>query len=383
MSMSAPIDLVLTAIALAGVFVALSGVSQTKRPSIVADRLRVLYGLLAAFFSLRLLNLLLPTAFFNGATLLVAAWLPFAQLRLAEDIVRFHAAKWVKLFTLIGALALSVLTLLSGFVPSAAVLIGLALYQISATVFVILLLRAHRSDVSGADRGLADTFVLALLLVAPLALTDFRELFADAPVRGGAFAVLVLVLATSHFVSGHGKPSLLLRDIGISGAAGAILGVLMLVSAPSLGFATGIQIMACGVATTGLILLLERFATDQRASSGLVHALAQVSHRSDRASLLEAHPLLSQGRLLDGPVLADYPEDTIKSLLSYPILTGQTGPEALRDATRDLLDRYAATHLVRVTVEPPQLLAISAGELAGPSLDDDLALVARLIEGAR
>ena len=381
--MSEPIDLILTALALAGVFVALSGVSLTKRPSVVADRLRVLYGLLAVFFSLRLLNLLVPSSFFNGATLLVAAWLPFAQLRLAEDIVRFHATKAVKIFTLVGACVLSVLTLLSGFVPSAAVLIGLALYQILATVFVILLLRAHRNDVSGEDQGLADTFVLALLLVAPLAFTDFRELFADTPVRGGAFAVLVLVLATSHFVSGHGKPSLLLRDIGISLAAGGTLVVLMLVSEPAFSFETGIQLTACVVATTGLILLLERFATDQRASSGLVHAVAQVLHRSDRASLLEAHPLLSQGRLLDAHVLADYPEDTIKSLLAYSLLTGQTGPEALRDATRDLLDRYAATHLLRLSIEPPQMLAISAGELAGPSLDDDLALIARLVEGAR
>ena len=378
-----PIDLVLNGIALAGVVVALSGVSRTKRPSVVADRLRALYGLLAAFLSLRLLNLLVPTALFNGATLLVAAWLPFAQLRLAEDIVRFHAARAVKIFTLAGALALSVLTLLSGFVPSAAVLIGLALYQISATIFVILLLRARRGDVSGADRGLADTFVLALFLVAPLALTDFRELYADAPVRGGAFAVLVLVLATSHFVSGHGKPSLVLRDIGIALASGGILGALILLSAQGLGWEAGIQIVACVVATTGLILLIERFASDQRASSGLVHAVAQVVHRRDRASLLEAHPLLSQGRLLDAIALADYPEDTIKSLLAYPILTGQAGPEALRDATRDLLDNYAATHLLRVSVEPPLMLAISAGELAGPTLDDDLALVGRLIEEAR
>jgi hypothetical protein len=46
-----PIDLVLNGIALAGVVVALSGVSRTKRPSVVADRLRALYGLLAAFLS--------------------------------------------------------------------------------------------------------------------------------------------------------------------------------------------------------------------------------------------------------------------------------------------------------------------------------------------
>lgn len=54
--MSEPIDLLLTALALAGVFVALSGVSLTKRPSVVADRLRVLYGLLAAFFQFALVE---------------------------------------------------------------------------------------------------------------------------------------------------------------------------------------------------------------------------------------------------------------------------------------------------------------------------------------
>jgi hypothetical protein len=376
-------ELILNATALGAVIVSLIGVGRHSRSSTLAQRLKILYGLLSAFFALRLVQMVYPNAAFNGAILLVAAWLPYAQLRLGEEIVRFHAPRHIKIVTLGGAVCFSCLTVFSGFLPGQQFLIGLALFQCVTFASVIFLLFKHRSDVSVIDRGVADTFVLALLIGVPLAMTDFRELVPNTPVRGGAFGMLIMVLATSHFASASGTPRALLKDISIILLAGAIVALMIIWSGLNLSLSDIIKITACAMATTSLAILIERFRTDRDTGSTLIRALGQTRDGQNRTSLLGAHPLLSQSHMLDATALAGYPQGTLSLLLQHQILTSQTGTDTTRDAARDLLDRFAASHLMRISTNPPQFLAIAASDLAGPSLDDELMVAARLIEAAR
>jgi hypothetical protein len=69
-------------------------------------------------------------------------------------------------------------------------------------------------------------------------------------------------------------------------------------------------------------------------------------------------------------------------VLAFRVVSASTGDAETRDAARDLLDAFAATHLVRLSRTPPRLLAVAAGSLTAPALDDELALAARLIERA-
>ncbi len=61
------------------------------------------------------------------------------------------------------------------------------------------------------------------VIMVPLVLTDFQRLLPDLPVRGGAFAALVLVQATSRLMSGRGRPARLLADITVMAATGALV----------------------------------------------------------------------------------------------------------------------------------------------------------------
>jgi hypothetical protein len=375
-------ELTLTAIAFVAVLVALVGITRSPGASVVSKRLAVLYGLLTAFFALRLAIQIHPNTFFNGAILLVAAWLPFAQLRLGEDIVRYHAPRLIKLGTLVGAIFFSCLTIFAGLLPGQSILIGLAIYQALTFASVIYVLVKHRGQVSEADRCVADTFILAILIGIPLAMTDFRELLPDAAVRGGAFGMLIMVLATSHFASGRGTPQMLVKDIAASVLGGAILAMMIMLSAFELSGSNVLKIAACATAASSLVILIERFTSRQDMGSGIIHALGQTKHANKRADLLSAHPLFTQGRLLDEAALGQYPKDSLAMLLGHQVVTRQTGTGVTRDAAQDLLDRFAASHLMRISISPPQFLAISAGELAGPSLDDELILAARLIEVA-
>ena len=133
--------------------------------------------------------------------------------------------------------------------------------------------------------------------------------------------------------------------------------------------------MAC------LLLIVARARPEAEQGAGLIAALARAPDR-DTAALIAAHPLLASARVLGPSELAAYPAASIARLLEHAVVSASTGEREARDAARDLLDAHAATHLVRLSRDPPRLLAVAAGSLAAPALDDELALAARLIERA-
>ena len=369
----AAVSSLLTAIALLAVLVAVRGVAGTARTTAVGARLATVYWLVAALLACRLIvdvSTGVAASFVVVATMMIAAWLPLAGLRLVEELLRRHAPRVAKLGTLGGALGFSVLALAVGFVWSTGALIALALFQaVTIAVMVTLLLR-HRGDLSQAERAAADTFLIALVATIPLALTDFRALVPDLPVRGGSFAILLMVLATSRVVEGGGAPRRLLADIALCLGGGGLVASVTSgdVAATGLGFAL-----------TALALLVERFARSRGTDGGLVSALASIDD-VDPQTLLASHPMLSSGRIVEGAALADYPATAIAALTRHRSINDATADPDARDAARDLLEAHAATHLVRLGAVPPRFLAVSAGSFVSARTDAELTLLARLIE---
>lgn len=376
-----PVAAIITGIALLAVLAARHGVAAIASRSPVAARLRILYSLVAALLALRLVAPLVNATPLVVALMLVAAWLPMAALRLVEELRRRHAPRPIKLVALGGALTFSVLAVTLGFVWSAAAALTLALYQLTMLALMVALLARTRAELGLGERRTADTFLLALLLTIPLAATDFAAVLPNAAVRGGAFAVLLLVLATASLAAGEGSPRRLLADLAIALGGGGASVVVALSAARSLPGGVAILIAAGGTALSCLLLVVARSGADGRDATGLVAALARASATRGDA-LIAAHPLLASGRVLSQLDLATYPAASIARLLDHRVVSASTSDPEARDAARDLLDAYAATHLVRLSRDPPCLLAVAAGSLAAPSLDDELALAARLIERA-
>lgn len=372
--------ILLTMIALAATLVARRGIAAAARRSSVAARLKLFYGLIGLLLALRLLYTVWTNAPVAVAMMIAAAWLPVAALWLAEELVRRHAARMVKIMALGGAVAFTILAITVGLVWSEAAIIALATFQSLAIVAVITLLLRGRRDISLAERQTSDLFTLALLLAMPLVITDFRYIFPGLPVRGGSFAVLILVLATSRLVVGEGRPRQLFADIALTLGAGGVAALAL--SALSLADAQLLPIIACAVAGAALLLLIERFARDDASTPDLLAALAAVDHR--RSVMLTAHPLLERGVVVEGESLADYPPAVVERLAEHRLVSGAMARHAplLGEAASDLLDRYAASHLLRLSQQPPRFLAISASGLAETGLDEELELAARLIEGA-
>lgn len=378
--MNAPVAAIVTGLALLAVLAARRGAAGMAARAPVAARLRTVYTLVAVLLALRLIAPLLTARPVTIALMLVAAWLPIAALRLVEELRRRHAPRGIKVFALTGAVGFSVLAVTLGLVWSAAAALALALYQLSILAVMAVLLARDRAELGQGERRTADTFLLALLLTIPLAVSDFTAVLPDVPIRGGAFAALLLALATSRLAAGDGRPMRLLADLLIAAGAGGASVVIAEAALPTLPVTPAILIAAGGAALAASLLIVAR-GRDEDDASGLIAALAHAP-AYDRDTLMAAHPLLAAGRLI-GPIeLAAYPDASIARLLAFPVVSASTGDAEARDAARDMLDAFAATHLVRLSHTPPRLLAVAAGSLAAPALDDELALAARLIERA-
>ncbi|WP_230770273.1 hypothetical protein [Sphingomonas sp. Leaf4] len=375
------IDTIILGIALIALLIARQGVAVAAARSAVAARLRALYTLTAMLAGLRLLTPVVPATPVVVALMTVAAWLPFAALRLVEELCRRHARRSVKLLALGGGLGFSVLAVTLGVVWSAAALLALAGFQAMMLVLMIAQMARARRDLRLAERRTLDSFLLALALTIPLALTDFTALLPDAPVRGGAIAALVMVLGSSRLADDRGTPLGLVADLAVAIGAGGVLVAIGRVVLPDVDLPTGLRLTAAGGALAALLLLIERTRDLAGQESGLTAALARVD-ADDMGAILSAHPLLDHARIIEGDALAAYPPASVARLLDHRVVRGDLADAETRDAACDLLLATQATHLIRLSRDPPRLLAVAAGGLAGRSLDDEIALAARLIERA-
>ena len=143
-----------------------------------------------------------------------------------------------------------------------------------------------------------------------------------------------------------------------------------------------IPIVAATVALAALAIVVERFNGLGAQGSRLTSALAEAG--DTRAEILGAHPLLELGRIVPASALGDYPAAELERLSGHRLISlavADAEPE-LGAAMHDLLQRNSATHLIRLSAQPLSFLAVSADGFAQGSLDAELFLAARLIEGA-
>lgn len=372
----------LTMIGLIAALMARVGVARAARGGGVAGHLARLLTLIALLLALRLTGLALPSALVVAVTMIVAAWLPLVTLRLAEELVRRHAPRWLKLVALAGAGAFSMLAVTFGLVWTGAAIVALALFQAVVVGAVLLHLTRERASVALAERRAVDMLSLAFGIGIPLLATDFAWAFPDLPFRGGPFAALVFVLACSRLAAqGASRPLRLLGDLAVMAGAGGLAALGCQIAAAPAGLT--LSLAATGSAVAALVLLAERFADPAAREETMLAPISRAA--PDEAAILAAHPLLSGGVPLNAAALADLPDDLIGALAERPVVTAasETGGDLkLAGAAQELLGRFGASHLLRLSQHPPRFLAISGGALDQERLTGELTIVARLLERA-
>lgn len=375
------IGALLTAIGMAAALVARAGVAHAARGGGVAGHLARLLTLIALLLALRLAGLALPSSVVTALTMVVAAWLPLVTLRLAEELVRRHAPRAVKLLALAGAAGFTLLAVTFGLVWTGAALVALALFQAAVMAAILFHLLAQRASVSLAERRAGDMLALAFALALPLTATDFAWAFPDLPFRGGPFAALVFVLACSRLAGTASRPLRLLGDLAVAAGAGGL--AMLAAHLAAVPTPAALALAATATAAAALVMLAERFGGARTQGEALLTAIARAA--PDETAILAAHPLLSGAVPVSPEALADLPGDLVAVLAEKPVLTNARNPasEPLTGAARELLARYGASHLLRLPPgNGPRFLAISGGALDEARLTQELTIVARLLERA-
>ena len=176
--------------------------------------------------------------------------------------------------------------------------------------------------------------------------------------RGGPFAVLLVMLACSRLAAGSGRPLGLVIDIGLAaGVAGLVALGASLAGVPP---ALLVTLAACGGCGAALLLIIERFARHQTMTGRSCPASPAPGPLQ---AILAAHPLLSSAIPLSAADLSDLPAAAVADLARRRVVAigAATGDDEASGAARELLKRHAATHLLRRSQPPPNFLAICGG----------------------
>lgn len=382
-------DLLVNGVALVAVAAAAAALPGRRTAGAVERRLRAVYLGLAFLLAVRMLYWAEPRPLFALPVAVAASWLPLLILRLVEELLRRHAPAPLKAAALGGAIFFTAAALATGALFPRALTIALAGFQAALLLWTLaFILRGRRLGLAAAETRLADTFALALLLALPFAVTDFRDALPWLPVRMGGVGVLVFALATSRLVGGGGSPRLLVADLaGLFLCAAAIgLGAALLL--PELDDTYLWRLAALGLAAPAAMLVVQRLREArlaERLQPSLLASLARVPDDPGRDALLAAHPLIASGTSLEGGKLELYDRETIEALAAHRVVTAATPlGEPAAGAARNLLDENAATHLVRLSRDPPRFLAVAAGQIGGGGPRDlELDMLSRLAEHAR
>jgi hypothetical protein len=350
---------------------------------------RIVFALwfVAAFFVMRTWSWfthgLLAEALADG----MASATPLVSLVAAEGLLRRHAPRWLKLGLVAGPVAVfsaKLMSFLPGLVP---VVLLLATVLGGYAAIAALLWRRDIATLTSAENTTIRRLMIALLLLAPLIVTDFRSIWPDIPVRLGALGASMLL----YIGLGVGNFNAPLRGRMRNIVMFAVIAAMFAGGYVATGHAVGGIDEAARAAAVGIagLLFAGLFSESQgaRLERGRTHMpLADAGSPEDFLGRLSSHALLPGARLLPPSDLQQVDHPAFRSLLA--------GQRTLRRAAspwgRPLIDdgveralslmaAYDATHLAVITDNPLRILALSLPPMAANARAEAEIDVARIV----
>lgn len=338
-------------------------------------RFRFVLLTVAALLLVRTLYWWSDAMLFSRLSVVAAGLVPLGAVLVAEGFLRRHAPLALKLWVALGAVVFAV----AAFVPvtrlDGAVTLALFVFQLVAFASVALWVALRRrAALSPAQNRAVDRVGLALLLIVPLLVTDYRAI-ADLPVRLGGVGILALVwFAVTADRAGASRTFLAVAGAAL--VATAALALTVPLAAPDLLRAAALTFC------TGLLaaLLLALATAAPRRGGDLVSALLRADTGDVETFLsdLEAHPAVRGAKLLRPPDLADLDAGRLRSAFdAKPVWRRGEGDEQVAF----LLEVHEATHALRARREPLLLVALQLSQMtAGGREERELMLVGKVAE---
>ncbi len=322
---------------------------------------------------------------FRALVLLAAALIPLAVILLAEGLLRRHAHPAAKLAVAVGTVGFAVLAFFPAGVVDPDRLWGMLAFQVGA--FVIagwMIVQRDRTSLSQAENRMAVRLGLSLILLIPLAAADFLIVQVGLPVQVSPLAVLFLgwlAISLGRAQSGTVAMSGFLVVAVAAVLAGGLIAVLA-----GLDRSGAIQVTAICIAAM-LAATVFNDASVLRAEARNLSLLRFLAGRGDDPvdflRGLQSHPLVDGAVLIEGAALSDLDAPVLGRIFAAAPVLRRAAPPSLGGVEDDhiahLFNRYAATHVLLVRVDPLLLIALSLpGLAASPVAELELQAVQRM-----
>jgi hypothetical protein len=317
----------------------------------------------------------------------MASATPLVSLVAAEGLLRRHAPRWLKLSLVAGPVAVfgaKLLTFLPELVP---MMLLLATVLGGYAAIAGLLWRRDVTSLTSAENAMVRRVLLALALLAPLIVTDFRSIWPIIPVRLGALGALMLL----YIGLGVGSFNSPLRGRIFNIVMFAWIAAMFAGAYAATGQAGGGIDQLARAAAVGVagLLFAGLFSESQgaRLERGRTHmSLADASSPDDFLRRLSSHAMLAGAQLLPPAALAQVEHPAFRQLLSDQRTLRRAAAPWGRPLTDDgseralsLMTAYDATHLVLITDTPLRLIALSLPATAADARAEAEIDVVRLV----
>ena len=370
----------------AGAFALSREIHRAEPFGAVVKRIVFALRFVAVFFLLRAVAWTTGDRVSSLVVDLLAAATPLVSLIVAEGLMRRHAPRPLKFFVL----AAPALPLIARALPGVpASVVGGVLLSVVIGGFLAIagfLLRRDTASLTGAENASIRRVIVAVLVLCPLILTDFRSIVPDVPVRLGAVGALLLLYLS--FGTGNLHASMANRT-------GTIVVFAMIAAILAFGYSTidtigggahAVRVLTVGFSGLLLAAIISeaRGAASERSGSSL-SLLSAASPQAFEAGL-RAHPLLGSARLLSGEALDHVRDAAFDALLANnPVLRRSEAPWGRPpgddgvERALSLITAYDSTHLAFLTRSPLRLMLLSLPAMSRDAKSEADIQLARLV----
>jgi hypothetical protein len=317
---------------------------------------------------------------------ILAAGFPLVALIVAEGLVRRHAPRGLKL-VLCAGLALVITTSLLPFVPRSMHSLALLITVCFGVAAVALFLwQRDYASLTPAENAAIRRVFIALVVLAPLVVTDFRSLWPAVPVRLGAVGALIVLYVGLGPESARATLKGRIINVAVFAAIGCIFatGLAATSETPSPGQLW--RAAAVGLAGLMFAALYAEVQGARAARNRVIEPIIDASTRAEFMDALSRHALLSNARLLQGDALDHVAHPSFMSLLqTNPVLAraqapwGRTQQDDGVERGLSLLTAHEATHLMVFSRAPLRLAMVSVPATALDARSEGEIRVARRI----
>lgn len=353
----------------------------------VTRRFLIAIQVVAALLAIRLLQWLSGVEWIGRLTFAVAGTVPLAVLLVTEALLRRHAPLALKIWTAGGAALLALVAILGRPDQSLVAVMALAAFQVLAFVAIgVLVVARDRQSLSVAENAAVDRLALSLVLIVPLALTDFRTSLFELPVRLSGIAILALcwlglTLRRSDAEQSDVVSATVIFTAGLAFASGCVMVL------ADLDLRTTVQVMAVVVS---VVLLVQIYADARKIrrddKAGRVLGVLADATLTDHRSFLEAlktRAMISGAVILEAEALRDFDEAFRDHVRQQGVISSGEVAKPLDPPLADQLAwffrKFEASHAILVSSAPFRIMVVNVPTLAqSQQLEQELRIAQRM-----